>query len=536
MDRGERSETIVHEVSALFAAEVRAAGPALLAADLDGMEQRVQQLSRRVWGALLERVLAVRAPAPAARPPCPACGGLLRLVEQARARHLHGRTGDVTLRRPTYVCTRTDGGRGYTPLDEQLGLGSPTLTPRLARVACRAGSTTAFAEAAAHLEEELGVVVSGETVRRVSEALGAVAAAEQQAVSAQAQQGCLVRPAQGAPEVVVAGDGGQVPLEDGWPEMKVGRVAPLGPALRHDARSGRTFLAWGPSVCCAGLESAEDFWYRVHVTACRGGLSPQTRRVVVLGAGAEWIWTRAAHFVGGPGVEVVEIVDLYHASEHLWAVGRALFATPEAVSAWVEPLKDALSTQGTPAVLAALAALVPPAAATADLVRTTRTYFADNAARRDYPDFVAQQVPLGSGAVESLCTSWIAARLKHAGLRWTRAGAQAGATLRARSLSGAWEDFWARHPLRTRLRQCPPARPRRRPAPVPPPAGVPLRRVVPGGPWRRLRHPQLRLAHPGLLPCAVRPRRTPGAMRRLDGPAVPETLTIAWYTHHPSPP
>jgi hypothetical protein len=268
---------------------------------------------------------------------------------------------------------------------------------------------------------------------------------------------------------VVAVDGCQVPLDDGWHEMKVGRVAPLGPAVQHDPRSGRTFLAWGPSVCCAGLESAEDFWYRVYVTACRGGMSQQTRRVIVLGDGAEWIWTRAAHFVGAPGVEVVEIVDIYHAYEHLWAVGRALWDTPEAVSAWVEPLKDALYAQGAPAVLVALNALVPPEAA-AKVVETTRAYFADNAARMDYPRFVAQQLPIGSGAVESLCKSLIEARLKHAGMRWTRAGAQAIATLRALSLSRAWEAFWARHPLRARLRQCPPVRPRRRPVPVPPPA------------------------------------------------------------------
>ena len=57
----------------------------------------------------------------------------------------------------------------------------------------------------------------------------------------------------------------------------------------------------------------------------------------MLGDGAAWIWTRAAYIVGGPGVEVVEIVDLYHTYEHLWAVGRALWDTPEAVSAWVEP-------------------------------------------------------------------------------------------------------------------------------------------------------------------------------------------------------
>src|SRR5919201_3642765 len=302
MDRSELSEIIVHELGALFEAEVRAAGPALLAADLDGMEQRVQQLSRRVCGALLERVLAVRAQAPAARPPCPACGGLLRLVERARGRHLQGLTGDVTLHRPTYVCTRTECGQGYAPLDAELGLGAPTLTPRLARVACRAGSPTAFKDAAAHLEEDLGVDVCGETVRRVTEAVGAVAEAQQQAAIAQAQQGRLPRPAQGAGDVVVAVDGCQVPLDDGWHEMKVGRVAPLGPALRHDARSGRTVLAWGAAVCCAGLESAEDFWYRVYVTACRGGLSQQTRRGVVLGDGAGGIWNRAAHLVGGPGL------------------------------------------------------------------------------------------------------------------------------------------------------------------------------------------------------------------------------------------
>jgi hypothetical protein len=123
-------------------------------------------------------------------------------------------------------------------------------------------------------------------------------------------------------------------------------------------------------------------------------------------------------------------------------------------------------------VLAALDALVPPDAAAAKVVATTRAYFADNAARMAYPRFGAQQLPIGSGAVESLCKSLIEARLKHAGMRWTPAGAQAVATLRALSLSGAWEAFWAGHPLRARLRQCPPARPRRS-APVPPPTVVP---------------------------------------------------------------
>ncbi len=60
MDRTELSAAIIQEVSAIVAEELRAAGPALLTADLAGIETRLQALSRRVCGAALERVLADR--------------------------------------------------------------------------------------------------------------------------------------------------------------------------------------------------------------------------------------------------------------------------------------------------------------------------------------------------------------------------------------------------------------------------------------------------------------------------------------------
>ncbi len=482
MDRVDLSEAIIQDVSALVAEELRAAGPALLTADLDGVEARLQAVSRRVCGATLERVLAVRAIPRGERPPCPACGGLLRLVDRARGRDLHGLTGDATLVRPTYVCTRADCGRGHAPLDVELGLGAETLMPRLARVVCRAGITGAFDEAATQLAEDHGVTVGGETVRRVTEAVGAVAEAAQQEDIDRARRGVLTRSAGGASDVVLAVDGRQVLLLDGWHEMKVGRAAPLGPGLRTDYRTGRTFLGWGDAAICAGLEGAEDFWYRACVTAWHGGLGQQTRRVVVLGDGADWIWNRAAQFVGGQGIMVVEILDLFHAYEHLWEAGRAVFDTPDALVAWVEPLKDALYEEGAPAVLAALDALVPPSPAAADMRRRERAYFADNAARMDYPRYVAAHLPIGSGAVESLCKTLIEARAKGAGMRWTRVGLQAVATLRAVRASGDWAAFWATHPLRTRLRLCPPARPRRRPtalAPAPVAEVRPLARPAP---------------------------------------------------------
>src|SRR5439155_7684198 len=151
MDRAELSEAIIQELSDIWEEELRAATPELLTADLDGIEACLQQVSRKVCGATLERGRAVRAAPREERPPCPACGGLLRLVDQARARHLQGLTGDAPLVRPTFVCTRADCGRGHAPLDAELGLGlgAETLMPRLARVVCRAGLTEAFDVAAA---------------------------------------------------------------------------------------------------------------------------------------------------------------------------------------------------------------------------------------------------------------------------------------------------------------------------------------------------------------------------------------------------
>ncbi len=90
--------------------------------------------------------------------------------------------------------------------------------------------------------------------------------------------------------------------------------------------------------------------------------------------------------------------------------------------------------------------------------RNLEEYFTDNADRLDYPRFVARQLPIGSGAVESGCKQLISKRAKGAGMRWTPQGAQAIANLRAlhQSGHGRWAMFWASRPL-TRLRALPAA-------------------------------------------------------------------------------
>ena len=190
------------------------------------------------------------------------------------------------------------------------------------------------------------------------------------------------------------------------------------------------------------------------MAACQRGLGvPEGALVVVLGDGADWIGRYAWQFLGRRGAEVVEIVDIFHAWGHRWTVANAVFGAGTAdAAAWVAPLKGRLLDAGPAPILAALAALTPAPtdADAADEVRKAIGYFTEHAARMDYPRFVARRVPIGSGGVASAGKPLIQAREKQAGMRWSRAGAQSVASLRALHRSGRWDRCWRTHPQRRR--------------------------------------------------------------------------------------
>jgi hypothetical protein len=465
VDRTELSEAIVEELGELFVSELRRVGSELLAAELDGIEHCLQELSRRVLGRVVEAVIAtISAGQSVERPICETCQQAMRAVAAARPRALQGLVGDYRLRRAYFVCDRC--GHGVAPLDERLGIGPGALSPGLARVACRVGIEEAFGSAAEILQETLRVDVATEAVRRVTEGIGAVAEAEQHALMTQARAGQTPPPDAGEvvpTALVVEVDGVHVHAGGDWHEMKVGLVAPLGPATRTVKETGRVALTLGRQSACAGFETAALFWYRVYVAACQRGLhAPELALVVVLGDGAGWIWNYAWQFLGQRGIEVVEIVDIFHAWGHLWKVANAVFGAGTApAAAWAEPLKIRLLTTGPAPVLAALLEWTPDLTrnGAAEEVRKARDYFTDHADRMDYPRFVARQLPIGSGGVESACKTLIQAREKQAGMRWSRDGAQTVASLRALHRSGRWDRFWQTHPQRRRPPIAPPRPP-----------------------------------------------------------------------------
>jgi hypothetical protein len=410
-------------------------------------ERAVLAIFRRLMGRALGATLAEalgtdRAAARRLREACPGCGARRR-PHARRARELLTVCGAARLERPYYHCGPC--GRGWAPADAALGLepyaaASPGCAAWLALVGARAP----FRQAAELLEELAGIGVGAETVRAHAGAAGARLersrreAAEH--VEAEREPPGPVAAAEGT--LVVMADGVQLRYRDDWHEVKVGLVAGCAPGWpAPGTRPGQEHALLGPSYLASRAPAAAFGPLLLAEAARRGALAvvgwehapgsapgdrlpalAVLREAVVLGDGAPWIWHLAEEHFG----RRTEIVDWYHAAEHLWAAARALHGagTPEA-AAWAKAATDLLWDEGPGPVRRLLEAADPPDAEAGEALRLERGSFAANAARMDYPAFRARGLPVGSGAVESAAKHLVQAPMKRAGMRWSEPGAQA---------------------------------------------------------------------------------------------------------------
>lgn len=358
------------------------------------------------------------------------CGQRLR-VEGDRPKEVQSLVGWITVRRASYHCPscRTSD----VPLDAALGLARDSHSPGVRRLASRLGALLPFRQAAATLEETAGVWLSASTVRTITEQRGTV---REQAILADVTAAWAdgwAAVATPAPErCYVAMDGVRILSTDGQGrEVKVGMVVPV----RHTAQGERR----GPARYTASLEPAEAFGQRLALLG-HTQRAEDAGQLAVLGDGAAWIWNLAEEQFPG----AVQIVDWYHASEHIWELGRALYGpdTPE-TDAWVNRQLGRLA-QGEAAMLATQWRTLPCRGEAAQVRDAQVTYFTNQAHRMAYDQYRAAGWDIGSGMIESACKTVIGQREKGPGMRWTDAGAQAVTTMRLLLVNNEWTDYWTK--------------------------------------------------------------------------------------------
>ena len=353
--------------------------------------------------------------------------------------------GPLTLERAYYHC---DACRtGVCPRDRALGMHATSLSPGALRMVGLAASDFSFAAASDLLWELAAVRVETKQVERCAEALGREVADEERDV---AEPVCGA-----APTMYLGLDGSGVPVRptevegrrgkqpDGSAKTREVKLATVWTAEGRD-KAGRPVRDTGSVSYNAAVESAASrdtdpqpaaFAQRVYREAIRRGFDTAAQRVVI-GDGAAWIWRLADEQFPG----AIEIVDIYHAKQHLCDVAKAVYGPgTDLADRWASDRRAELDAGRLCAVVAALRIHV----ATTPEARKCIHYVFGNRHRMRYPQFRARGLCVSSGVVEAGCKQ-IGARLKRAGMRWTVAGANAIIALRCCILSGRFEDFWER--------------------------------------------------------------------------------------------
>lgn len=223
-----------------------------------------------------------------------------------------------------------------------------------------------------------------------------------------------------------------------WHEMKTGIVFRLD--QRGETQGGRRVLVEKFVEMYRG--EPFEFGQRLYALALRHGLN-QARRVFVVSDGAVWIWNLVSERFGSM---VEGTLDFYHASEHLWTVGRELFSKEEEVRQWVEPLRHQMRHGGEEAVLRKLERTLGKAlregSAALAVVRRETNYFRDHRDHMHYEKWAAEGIPIGSGAMESTCGQF-QTRLKGPGKFWTAQGKDNIAALDIARRNHEWDfDLW----------------------------------------------------------------------------------------------
>jgi hypothetical protein len=218
-----------------------------------------------------------------------------------------------------------------------------------------------------------------------------------------------------------------------WHELKTGVFYCLEQASL--SASGRGLLS--EKVVATWQGPAVELGERLHHQGLRRGLG-RARAVQALGDGAAWIW----NLVDERWKEAVQVLDFYHASQHLWELARALHGPDETkVSAWAQKRRHDLRHGREGRVLKEIARLKAPRGERGKIVRREQNYFANQAGRMAYEEIAARGWPIGSGAVESACRQR-QCRYKRPGQFWTASGLRHLCALEEARAHGHWDQLW----------------------------------------------------------------------------------------------
>jgi hypothetical protein len=398
----------------------------------------------RAGAAALQHLLRESGPA-AVTAPC-VCGQTAR-YRQRRSRNVLTAVGPVRLERAYYCCDACH--RGQSPHDRQLDIVGTDYSPGVRRMMAVVGSDASFDQGREQMQLLAGLDVTRKAVERHAESIGNDIERRNHAAVQRAVQLDLPEVAgTDIPVLYIEMDGTGIPVTAAEAEGRPGknggaahtREVKLGCVFTQTTTDpqGRPLRDESSTTYVGAIEGAEEFGRRLYRQAWDRGWSRAEKRVV-LADGAVWIWNIADREFPG----AIQIVDLYHARQHLWELAGKLFPTDERQrKRWGDRMQKILDSGKIESLVKQLRAFPAASSEIAELLRIDSDYFERNRERMRYPAFRRLHLFVGSGVIEAGCRTVIAKRLKQSGMFWTVRGANAIIALRCCRLNREFEDYW----------------------------------------------------------------------------------------------
>lgn len=401
------TEVIVSELMELIQSQIADS----VGESLSAKEERALAIGRRAAKLAMSEMIAVDD----SELLCVACecGGIAPSRE-SRSRSIVTMAGTHRVSRRRYRCERC--GRWIVPRDVGLGIGSGNYSVGVVALTAEVSAGFAFEAGEDFLARRFGLDLCYKQVQRLAERTGAVVCEREYDLALGVVSDEIALVCQEQPEMLtISADGVMVHSDGAWTEMKC--------ASFLSEEYGRSTIAT--------MEACEKFGELLYLEAVRRGLL-RAGKVVFVADGAVWIWNLVSHHFP----DAVEIVDWYHAAQHLWEVANAWYGKgSKKAKKWVKSNKARLMEDGVDRVVSSIKQWKPETEDHIKIKRENLHYFTTNANRMLYATYKLNGYYIGSGSVESACKQYGPGRLKGPGMRWKKTGIEAIAHLRSAVLN-----------------------------------------------------------------------------------------------------
>lgn len=293
---------------------------------------------------------------------------------------------------------------------------------------CYVGQQIVFEDASEMLNKMKGVDINAKQIERVCHHYGGIIEEETtQLLTTQPSQ-TYVEEERNKLHYAMVDGAMYLTREDGWKEAKLGRIF----KAEDDIKISHQRNMITNSTYVAHLGDHKGFFPKMEY------YMDELKSLAIIADGAKYIWKWADTFYP----DATQILDYYHAKEHLCAFAINYFTDTTKREQWIECQCKIMLEEDAENVIKVLNEL--PTVKNKNIEKQKRiliAYYKENLKRMRYSAFKKRGMLIGSGAIESAHRNVLQERMKLSGQRWTKQGFQQVANLRVVKKSNKWNKI-----------------------------------------------------------------------------------------------